>query len=48
LESLKVGDHLDDLGAGGKIILELIFGKWAGKVWIGFIRLGIGTSGGIL
>jgi hypothetical protein len=30
----------------GKIILEWILGKQAGKVWIGFIWLRIGTNGG--
>jgi hypothetical protein len=29
-------DHLEDLGVGGRIILEWILGKYGGKVWTGF------------
>jgi hypothetical protein len=48
LKNLKGKDHSEDLGVGGKIILERIFGKLGGKVWIGFICLRRGTSGGLL
>jgi hypothetical protein len=34
---------LEDLGVSGIIILERILGKYGGKVWSGFIWLGIGT-----
>jgi hypothetical protein len=40
--------HAEDLCVGGKIILEWILGKQVGKVWTGFIRLRIRTSGGLL
>jgi hypothetical protein len=41
-------DHSEDLGVDERIILGLIFGKWGGKVWIGFIWLRIGVSGRLL
>jgi hypothetical protein len=41
-------DHSEDLDVDGKVILEWILGKWGGKVWIGFICLRIGTTGGLL
>jgi hypothetical protein len=47
-ENLKGRDYLEDLGVGGRIILEHMLGKWFEKVWIGFIWLRIGNSGGIL
>jgi hypothetical protein len=28
---------LEDLGVGGKKILELILGKWGGRLWTGFV-----------
>jgi len=34
-------DRAEDLGVDGKIILERIFGKLNGKMWIGFIWLRI-------
>jgi len=34
-ESLNEGDHLEDLGVDGRIILEWILGKYGGKVLIG-------------
>jgi len=37
---------LEDLGAGGRIILERILGKYVGKMWTRFIWLRIGTSNG--
>jgi hypothetical protein len=48
LENMKGRDHSEDLGIDGKIILEWVLGIWGGKVWIGFICLRIGASGGIL
>jgi hypothetical protein len=44
----KRRDHLEDLGIEGKIILEWALGKLNGKVCTRFIRLRIGTSGGLL
>jgi hypothetical protein len=48
LENHKGRDHLKNLGVNGNIILEWILGNYDGRVWTGFIWLGIGTSGGIL
>jgi hypothetical protein len=47
-ENLKGRDHVEDLGVGGRIILEVILGNFSGKMWNGFICLKIGTSGGLL
>jgi hypothetical protein len=47
-ENLKGRNHLEDLGFNEGIILKWILGKYGGKVWIGFIWLRIGTSGGLL
>jgi len=47
-ENLKVRDHLEGLGVGGKIMLQWILWKWDGKLWTGFMGLRIGTSGGLL
>jgi hypothetical protein len=46
--NVKGRDHLEDLGINGKIILELILGKYSGNVWTGCIWLRVGTSGGLL
>jgi hypothetical protein len=46
LENQKGRDHLEDLGVGGKIILEWILGEKSGLVWAGFIWLRIETNGG--
>jgi hypothetical protein len=43
LENLRGRDHLKELRVDGKIT-----SKYDGKVWIGFIWLRIGTSGGLL
>jgi hypothetical protein len=45
---LRVGDHLEDTGVVGKIILEWIFMKWDEGAWTGLIWLRIGTGGGLL
>jgi hypothetical protein len=42
------GDHLEDLGVDGWIILRWIFRKWVGGPWTGLIWLGIWTGGGLL
>jgi len=31
------GDHLEDSGTDGKVILVWILGKWGGKIWTGCI-----------
>jgi hypothetical protein len=33
LENLKERDHLEELGIGGRIILDCIFEKYVGRVW---------------
>jgi hypothetical protein len=38
-ESLKGGDHLEDLDVDGRVILECILGKQGGKMWTGCIWL---------
>jgi hypothetical protein len=40
--------YSEDLGADRRIILEWIFRICVGRVWIRFIWLRIGTSGGLL
>jgi len=40
----RLGNHLEDQGVGGKIILEHILRGWGGNVWSGFIWLWKWTS----
>jgi hypothetical protein len=47
LENPKRRDHSGDLGVGGKIILELISGRYGRKLWTGFIWLRKVSSGGL-
>jgi hypothetical protein len=46
-EILRGTDHSENLGVGGRIILEWILGKQDGKGWTGCVCLRIGTSGGL-
>jgi len=47
-ENLKVRDHFEYLGIGGRIILEWILEKHDQKLWTGFMWISTGTSGRIL
>jgi hypothetical protein len=45
---LKEGDHSEDVGTDGKLILEWISRKLCGKMWTGCIWLRKRTNGGLL
>jgi hypothetical protein len=45
--SLREGDHLEDLGLHGRIILERILKK-CNEAWTGLIRLRTGIGDGLL
>jgi hypothetical protein len=47
-ENLKGKDHSEDVEADGNIIVELILGKYDGKLWTGCIGFRAGSSGELL
>jgi hypothetical protein len=42
------GDHLEDGGVDGRIILKSIFKKWNGMAWPELMWFRIGIGGGLL
>jgi hypothetical protein len=45
---MREGQHKEDPGVDGRIILRWIFERLDGGVWTGSIWLRIGTGGGLL
>jgi hypothetical protein len=45
---LREGDHLEDAGTDVRIIYQLIFRKWFGRLWTRLSWLRTGTGGGLL
>jgi hypothetical protein len=43
--NLREGDHMEDPGVDGRIIIRRIFRKWKGRAWTGLIWLRLGTGG---
>jgi len=47
-KDLKEGDHFEDTGVDGSIILKCIFKKWEWREWTGLSWFCTGVSGGLL
>jgi hypothetical protein len=45
---LREGDHMEDPGVGGTMILKQTLKKWDRRAWTGLFWLRTGTGGGIL
>ena len=46
--NLRVSDHLEDLGVGGRLIGRCIFRQWDVRAWTGLMWPRIGTGDGHL